>query len=233
MNQNIINSVFHDVDMFNSILSFLRPNVKRMDWDTYKIEFQIFQMMKDLIYMWMKLEIYKIHSSYRYQSFLPMLQEHYQDRVSRPSIEYFMRKNKCEMDIHGDETIQNFFQSYFKNNDSFQILHDIFPNYETEIYPKTIQLLEFESRDRFKFKYKMRGKNYSGFQLITINQLDIYATVVGVPSKTLKKNTFQIRMNHNELYDIQILWNTVITGTRDVFFEYGWFEPPHIHPEDI
>ena len=233
MNRKVINSVFHDVDMFDSIISFLRPNVKRMDWYTFEKEFQIFQMMKDLIYIWMKLEIYKIHSCYLYQSFLPMLQEHQEDKIKRPSIEYFMRKNKCEMNIHGDETIQKFFQSYFKKNDSFQILSDIFPHYETEIYPKTIQLIEYESTDGFKFKYKMRGKNYSGFQLITIHQLDIYATVFGVPSKTWKKNTFQIQLNHDTLYDIQISWDTVITGTRDVFFEYGWFDPPHIHPEDI
>ena len=58
-----------------------------------------------------------------------------------------------------------------------------------QIYPDTIQLISWEFQNGFEVKYKMRGKNYSGFQWITINQLDIYATIIGTPSNILKKDT--------------------------------------------
>lgn len=225
--------VFYNTDMFHSILSFINPDLKRMDWCTYQKQFQISKLMKELVYMWMKLEIYKIHTSFRYQSFLPLLEQH-QQKINKTPLFFFIRKEQCEIDIHKEERLQSFFHRYLNDLNSFQVLDEIFPHYETEIYPDTIQLISWEFQNGFKVKYKMRGKNYSGFQWITINQLDIYATIIGTPSNILKKDTFQMRMNnHDKLYDINILWNTNITGKREVFFEYGWFDPPHIHPEDI
>ena len=135
--------------------------------------------------------------------------------------------------MNRDERLQSFLRSYLGDINSFQLLDYIFPNFEMELYPNTIQLVkvESESRDGFKIKYKIRGKNYSGMHRITINQLDVFINIVGTSTNMLKEDKFQVRMN-NDLYDVSIEWTNVITGTRPAYW-YGWDRAPHIHPKDL
>ena len=219
-------------------------------------EFHISPMIEDLIFIWMKWELYKIESHYRHE-FLGILEKH-QQKLNGREIESECQSHSREWyeapfythdlwngryrgwlnrdlpKMNEDERLQSFCQSYLDELNSFQLLDSIFPKFEMELYLNTIQLVEVESesRDGFKIKYKMRGKNYSGAIRITINQLDIYATIVGVATKILNENKFQVRMNHGDIYDVTIEWTKVITGTREVYC-YGWERAPHIDPEDV
>lgn len=230
-------------------------------------EFHISPMIEDLIFIWMKWELYKIESHYRHsrigvgiprKEFLGILEKHQQKLNGReiesesecqshsrewyetPFYTHDLWNGRCRgwlnralPKMNEDERLQSFCRSYLDELNSFQLLDSIFPKFEMELYLNTIQLVEVESesRDGFKIKYKIRGKNYSGMYRITINQLDIYATIVGVATKILNENKFQVRMN-NDSYDVSIEWTKVITGTREVYC-YGWERAPHIDPKDV
>lgn len=242
--------LLHDIDTKQTILNYLcylDDFRKKLPDDAFigdsyasyqqafKSEVQSF--CKTLVKNWMHFDMYKMIGN-ETELFMNCILELYRGKFFHEKVRIFRYMRRKGLPPMDRDDIFHLFE-YLKNDkNSAKGLVSILPRYETEIYPDTVQLEEFEIKeDKFYATCKMRGKNYRGFCLVYLRQLDIEARIVGHvvndESEVRDENNFYFRI-HGKLFRLSITWTTNVTGERfHIDHEEDWKKEAVIYPEDL
>jgi hypothetical protein len=233
-------SVLTDCNLFQHIISFLGMKIPSININDYRIyllqskyilELKISSFVKNLIYMWINFDFFKMH----YNERLYWIKEYYSiyNEKKDKRIYYTHRKqneNGTFRQINYSESdLSNFFQysdlNDMKNyNEIFPItpksINSMFPVLIEEIFPNSLKLYNYEINfDKFELTFGMKGLGYSGIlSNCEEHTLNILLTIIGNKVNHFE-NKFQIKFN-NQLYSLNIKWKKEIISSKFTFHDF-------------
>lgn len=237
---NAAKFVLTDYNLFQHIISFLGIKIPfiinvynykiYLLHSKYIIELKVSSLVKNLVYMWINFDFFKMHYSERLYW---IKNYHLINNGEKDKRIYYthrkQNKNGTFRQINYNESdLSNFFQYFDLNtienyNEIFPIttksIKSICPVLIEEIFPNSIKLCNYEINfDNFKFTYQMQGIGFSGvLSTCEEHRLNILLIIIGNKVNNFE-NKYQIKIN-NQLYSLNINWKKQIISSKFTFHD--------------
>ena len=236
---NAATSVLTDCNLFQYIISFLGIKIPFININKYKIylfkskyiiELKVSSLVKNLIYMWINFDFFKMHYNerlYWIKDFYSIYNEEKDNKIYYTHRKQNKNGNFRQI-IYNELNLSNFFQySDLNDMENYNIIFPItsktidsmFPVLIEEIFPNSLKLCNYEINfDNFKLTYQMKGIGFSGLlSTCEEHRLNILLIIIGNKVNNFE-NKFKLKIN-NQLYSLDINWKKEIISSKFVFHD--------------